>query len=382
MQTLSGQVLFQFYYDVGGEISIEKLNLSELTVIRKAQPKSVRVLAPRFEEAGLKPIVIDLGLKKVEQIEFSVEAKIFPIGVIEITLSAEFRNSSFEDVIRLVNLSESFVTLENREVEFEKIPDEIFRDLKAKIDKAVVNPYTPYEYPEVYRVVIISEIEPKYKFSEFLGKFRRQIAGILRGEKSWEKLSEREVEDVMRFLLSYSEDEAIVVDWYSALICGGEEYIHEILQTIEIAKIQLLELKTYDKLLDTRIEKAYTPLRAVFIHGGIGIAWLSKTYSELSKTASELAELRIEVVDHVHDLRNILKFTGDWYLGKLYTALSDRFRIMDWLSLVDKKLEQLQELYSMAMERIDVYRATTLEFLVLLLIVSLVVLEVFMVLKL
>lgn len=229
MQTLSGQVLFQFYYDVGGEISIEKLNLSELTVIRKAQPKSVRVLAPRFEEAGLKPIVIDLGLKKVEQIEFSVEAKIFPIGVIEITLSAEFRNSSFEDVIRLVNLSESFVTLENREVEFEKIPDEIFRDLKAKMDKAVVNPYTPHEYPEVYRVVIISEIEPKYKFSEFLGKFRRQIAGILRGEKSWEKLSEREVEDVMRFLLSYSEDEAIVVDWYSALICGGEEYIHEIL---------------------------------------------------------------------------------------------------------------------------------------------------------
>lgn len=382
MQTLNGHVLFQFYYDVGGEISIEKLNLSELTVIRKVQPRSVRVLAPRFEEAGLKPILIDLGVRRVEQIEFSVEAKIFPLGVIEITLSTEFRNSSFEDIIRLVNLSESFVLFENKEVEFEKIPEEIFKNLKVKIERAVINPYTPYERPEVYRVVIISQTEPRCRFNEFLNKFRRQIAGILRGEKNWEKLSEREVEDVLRFLLSYSEDEAIVVDWYSALIYGGEEYIYEILQTIEIAKIQLLELKTYDRLLDTRIEKAYGPLRAVFVHTGIGVAWLSKTYSELSKTASELAELRIEVVDYVHDLRNILKFTGDWYLGKLYSALSDRFRIMDWLNLVDKKLEQLQELYSMAMERIDVYRATTLEFLVLILIVSLVVLEIFMVVKL
>ncbi len=44
---------------------MEKLNLSELTVIRRSQPKSVRVLAPKFEEAGLKPIVIDFGGKKL-----------------------------------------------------------------------------------------------------------------------------------------------------------------------------------------------------------------------------------------------------------------------------------------------------------------------------
>jgi len=69
-----------------------------------------------------------------------------------------------------------------------------------------------------------------------------------------------------------------------------------------------LELKTYDKLLDKRIEKAYGSLRSVF--------------------------------------------------------------------------EQLQELYSMVMKRVDVYRAMSLEFLVMLLIVSLVILEVFMVIKL
>jgi hypothetical protein len=81
MQTLAGRVLIQFYYDIGGEISMEKLNLSELKVIRKVQPKSVRVLAPKFEEAGLKPLVIDLGVKRVENISFNVEAKVYPIGL-------------------------------------------------------------------------------------------------------------------------------------------------------------------------------------------------------------------------------------------------------------------------------------------------------------
>ncbi|MEM0503140.1 MAG: hypothetical protein QXT58_00355 [Archaeoglobaceae archaeon] len=382
MQNLTGRIVFQFYYDVGGEISLNDVDLEGLSLVQKSQPKSVRILAPRFEEAGLKSLELKIGNIEVEGISFTINAKIFSLGVIEVTLFAEFRDSSFEDVIRLVNMSEGFISYKGKSVEFEKIPNTIFLELKGKIQGAMFNLYQPFEEPEAYRVIIITESNPKHRVEEVIAKFRKQIVGMLRGEKNWEKLSDREVEDVLRFYLSYSEDEAVVVDWYSTLIWGGEEYIDELLQTVEIAKIQLLELKTYDKLLDRRIERAYESLRSVFIQSGIGIAWLSKTYAELSRTASELAELRIEVIDYIHDLRNILKFTGDWYLGKLYSALSGRFKTMEWLNLVDKKLEHLQELYSMAMERIDVYRATTLEFLVLILIVSLVVLETLMVLKL
>jgi len=88
---------------------MEKLNLSELKVIRKVQPKGVRVLAPKFEEAGLKPVVIDFGVKKVENINFNVEAKVYPIGVVQVTLSVDFKNSSFEDIIRLVNMTEGLL---------------------------------------------------------------------------------------------------------------------------------------------------------------------------------------------------------------------------------------------------------------------------------
>ncbi|TDA32764.1 MAG: hypothetical protein DSO03_02005, partial [Hadesarchaea archaeon] len=180
--------------------------------------------------------------------------------------------------------------------------------------------------------------------------------------------------------LTYSDKDLVLVDWYSALIYEQEGYADDYVRMIELAKIQLLELKTYDFLLDLETEKAYSTLRTIFPKR-MGIRWGSKSYQELMKTSSELAELRVEIMEYVGDLRNILKFTGEWYLGKLYRLASERFRISEWLSLVDKKLDQLQELYAMAMERVDAQHASSLEFLSLLLIAAIVLLEVIMILK-
>jgi len=126
------------------------------------------------------------------------------------------------------------------------------------------------------------------------------------------------------------------------------------------------------------LERAYGSLRQTFAEPRMGISWGSKRYRDLARAAGEIAECRVEVTDLVEDMRNILKFTGEWYLGKLYRIASERFRISDWLSLVDRKIGQLQELYGMAMERVDVHRATTLEFLIVLLIVFEIVLAVIM----
>ena len=212
-------------------------------------------------------------------------------------------------------------------------------------------------------------------------KFRKQTAGLLRGEKEWKKLSDKEVDDSLKFYLSYSEEDIVVVDWYSALMSGAVDYMDELVRMIELARIQLLELKTYDKLLDQRLERAYDSLRVAFAKPRMGIAWGSRGYGELARAAGELAEWRVEVTDLIEDMRNILKFTGEWYLGKLYRISSERFRIAEWLALVDKKLGQLQELYGMAMERVDVHRATTLEFLMMILITAIVVLEVIMIIQ-
>jgi hypothetical protein len=281
----------------------------------------------------------------------------------------------------LVGLDERPVRFEGKKMEFEEMTRELFTGILETIRPALVSPYPAFERPEVYTLVMITGSDPKLWARDFLGGFRRQTAGILRGERGWRRLSAKEVEDAVKAYLTYSEGDIVLVDWYSALMSGAVEYMGELERMIELARIQLLELKTYDRLLDQRLERAYYALRTVFRRPRIGMAWGRSGYGELVRATGELAEWRVDLTGLVEDMRNILKYTGEWYLGKLYRIASERFRISDWFGLVDRKLNQLQELYSLAMERVDVHRATTLEFLVLLLIVAIVVLDVIMVLR-
>jgi hypothetical protein len=374
-------VVFQYFYDCGGDIELAKIPRDKLTTIERPKVKKVRVLAPRYEEVGLQPLEVVLGKIKIDGYEAAIEGRIFPIGAIGIYLNVEFRKDALEDVITLVGLDERPVKVAGEEIEFERVPREFFNKLMKTVKPAIVWPYPAFEHPEIYTLIIITESDPKLSAKDFTKKFRKQTAGILRGENEWRKLSDKEVDDSLKFYLSYSEEDIVVVDWYSALMSGAVDYMGELERMIELARIQLLELKTYDKLLDQRLERAYDSLRIAFAKPRMGIAWGSRGYGELARAAGELAEWRVEITDLVEDMRNILKFTGEWYLGKLYRISSERFRIAEWLALVDKKLGQLQELYGMAMERVDVHRATTLEFLMMLLIIAIVVLEIIMVAK-
>jgi hypothetical protein len=340
--------------------------------VRGSSPRSTR-------RSASAPSTWTLGAQKIDGHKVTLDGHIFPIGVIGIYANVEFRDASLDSVIKLVGLNERRVKVSGRELDFDEIPRSLFEDLRRKIEPAIVFPYPPFERPEVYTLILIAESDPPLGAQDFLTKFPKQTAGLLRGEREWASLSDKETEDALKCYLTYSDDDIMFIDWYATLISGAIDYLDEFVHMIELAKIQLLELKTYDSLLDRRLDRAYGSLRGIFRGPKIGISWGSRHYKELSKAASELAELRVEILDLVEDMRNITKFTGEWYLGKLYRLASERFRIADWLALVDKKLDRLQELYAMAMERIDVHRATTLEFLMMLLIVAIVVLEVIMV---
>ena len=379
--SLTGRVVFQYFYDCGGDIELEKVPREKLTLIERPHAKGARILAPKYEEVGLKPLEVDLGAQKIDGHKVTAEGRIFPIGAIGIYLSVEFRNASVDNVIKLAGLDERTVKVADKEVEFEEVPRELFEGLLKVVKPAIVSPYPAFEHPEIYTLILIAESEPRLDAEDFLTKFKKQTAGLLRGEKEWDKFSDKEVEDALKWYLSYSEEDVVFVDWYSALLSGAVDYMDELVRMIELAKIQLLELKTYDRLLDKYLERAYDSLRQVFAEPRMGISWGSKRYRDLARAAGEIAEYRVEVTDLVEDMRNILKFTGEWYLGKLYRIASERFRISDWLSLVDRKIGQLQELYGMAMERVDVHRATTLEFLIVLLIVFEIVLAVIMALR-
>ncbi|MEW6222615.1 MAG: hypothetical protein AB1476_04810 [Candidatus Hadarchaeota archaeon] len=379
--SLSGRVIFQYLYDVGGDIDISKISKEKFSPIERPRVRGERLLAPKYEEVGLVPLEVDLGSKKIDKYQTTLEGRIFPIGAVGVYISVEFRNLTFDGLIKLVNLNDGKVKLGGKEVEFDEVPREFFQQLRGSIKSAIQYPYQFLEHPQVYTLVLIAESDPRLDADDFLTKFKKQTAGVLRGEKNWRSLSQKEVDDAIKPYLSYSEGDVVIVDWYSALISGAVEYTDDLVRMIELALVQLLELRTYDRLLDVRAQRAYDGLRAVFKKPSLGIFWKGRAYGELTRATRELAEARIEIMDFLEDARNISKLTGEWYLGKLYRMASERFRIPEWLALVDRKLDQLQELYSISVGRIDTQRLLTLEALIVLLFVIVLVLDILILVK-
>jgi len=379
--TMSGRVIFQYLYDAGGDIDISKVKKEKFSLIERPRAKGTRVLAPKYEEVGLLPLEVDLGSKNIDKHRVTVEGRIFPIGAVGVYISVEFRNLTFDGLIKLAELNEGKVKVAGKEVEFDEVPLEYFRQVRETIKPAIIYPYPFPEHPQIYTLVLVADSDPRLDAEDFLKKFKKQTAGVLRGERNWRSLSQKEVDDALKPYLSYSDEDIVIVDWYSALISGAVEYTDDLVRMVELALVQLLELKTYDRLLDLRTAKAYDSLRTAFKRPRMGTLFRNKAYGDLVRTARELAESRIDITDFLEDTRNISKLTGEWYLGKLYRLASERFRIPDWLALVDRKLDQLQDMYSMAMERVDVQRMMTLELMMALMFITTVVLEVLMVIR-
>src|SRR5207248_3952136 len=80
------------------------------------------------------------------------------------------------------------------------------------------------------------------------------LVKLLLGETGARRLSDDEVSDVIARARSYFDDDLAVVDWNSAFVLepsGGRE----ILDILEFANSQLLELRYYDALLDRHLRR-------------------------------------------------------------------------------------------------------------------------------
>ena len=151
--TLTGRVVFQYFYDVGGDIELERIPRQNLAVVERHVPRRARILAPKYEEVGLKPIQVDLEARKIDRHKVTIEGHIFPVGVIGINITVEFRKASFESITKLVTLNERRVKVDGVEIDFDELPLGLFKDLVNTIKPAIVYPYPAFDRPEIYTLI-------------------------------------------------------------------------------------------------------------------------------------------------------------------------------------------------------------------------------------
>jgi hypothetical protein len=130
---------------------------------------------------------------------------------------------------------------------------------------------------------------------------------------------------------------------------------------LEYAVIELLELRTYDDLLDRELDRAYDQLAH---RRGLRLA-----LAPFSRPLRRLAEVRLDVGDLIAKVENSLKLVGDVYLAKVYRAASDRFHLREWKVSLEGKLADINETYALLNDEIQTARLLILEAAIVFLIV-------------
>ncbi len=211
---------------------------------------------------------------------------------------------------------------------------------------------------EAYTTLFVRRLEGASSGAEVLAA--PCLARLLLGEVKEPVLSVSEEREVLEHHFCYTPGDLVVVEWNAAFVYepSGSE---DIVDLLEIANAQLLELRYFDAVLDAELARLYDAIGAR--RSG------SLLYSPYKRLLRELMQTVIELSEFIERVENSLKIVGDVYLARVYEAVLKQLRIGKWTEQVSRKHKLLQQTYGMLKGEVDTGRSLTLEAMIVVLIV-------------
>ncbi len=194
---------------------------------------------------------------------------------------------------------------------------------------------------------------------------RIDLVPLLSGETH--PLSDSARRDLLRQRFSWYRDDLVVITWDRAFIYEPRDD-SDVMDVLDVANAQLLEMRYYDRLLDAELPKMYDLVQAMQRSRPL---LSSRRFANLARRfytlVAEVTELR-EKVD------NALQVTEDVYLARIYTAAHELFRVASVNAAVDRKLAIIRDTYTALYDEASAARSTLMEAAIIVLIVIEVVL--------
>jgi len=183
------------------------------------------------------------------------------------------------------------------------------------------------------------------------------VAAVLRA--STEPLSASEVQDALAQRISYGERDAVLVDWFAAVVIGAE--MEDEIAVLEFATVELLEMRVLDRQLDEGLEEAYRALRR-----GPGSRW--RLIGGGDAEVERVARLQTDAALILEGATNPAKLIGDQYLARMYRIVAQRLHLPEWEAAVDRKLDTVDSVYQKLTDRASTRRMEALEWIIIILI--------------
>jgi hypothetical protein len=205
--------------------------------------------------------------------------------------------------------------------------------LVRSLGELIVKPRVA-EIFEDYVLFEVQALEPARDAATFLAAESSTLAGILRAERG--ALSDDEIQDAMEATISFAVGDLSIIDYDTGFVL--DEDPEEVRAVLEVANVQLLEMRYLDQELDQALQRSYSLLAR---HGG----WRSLAPAAYAKDLGEVAELQLDSAMLLERVTNALKFFGEEYPTRIYRLAARRFHLGEWDQSITRKLETIESLY-------------------------------------
>ncbi|MEP7338874.1 MAG: hypothetical protein ABI977_14160 [Acidobacteriota bacterium] len=347
---LQGQALALFAFDIGYEVSLERL--SAMMATTPVQPLSRKKQTPTYLQYTKPPQILHLGIATGHfPAPGNIHATIFDFGAVSISYRWNLAQPETPSLGDLPQISHDLYNL-NLEAHAKEQVESLIR----KIEPAIVRPKLA-ELMEDYYLFVIEKLDEPLTAEDLIANHRSLLARTLRFEKA--NLSREQQEEALAQSISYYEHDVTLVDWNAAIIYDRD--YEDTANVLELLNVELLEARYIDRQLDKRINEYAGLIRK-------RIEWPIPLRTPYKQAIEDLAELRLESALLSERVENALKLVGDLFLARLHSAAARRFYLQEWDTIISRKLEIISDFYQLLNDRLHTVQSQTLEVIIVVLI--------------
>jgi len=357
LRVTSGQVVALRLFDLAYGIDLQKAE--RIWSERAGGPSARSRLAttpPKAVAFGIPPLALELGPVRIEVGGVAVDAAasvlLHDFGIATLALRLPVADLRWDAFARLVNDTDQAVGPAAEAAVWQ----ELLGNIRTLLGEALDRPSTTTPQ-EDYLIATVNALDPPLGAEALLAA--ADLVPLLSGETR--PLSEGARRDLLRQRFSYYPDDLVVLTWDRAFILEPRRDA-DVADVLEMANAQLLEIRTYDEMLDEELPRMRAMVEATRRRANLLAA---RRYGRLAR---RLHTLVAEVTELAERVDNALQVTEDVYLARVYAAAMELFRVEAVKIAVDRKLAIIRETYTALHDEAAGARAELLEIAILALI--------------
>jgi hypothetical protein len=365
LDVTAGSILAYRLFDVAYAIDLAKAEDIWARTVRTGSSRGrLTSTPPKAIAFGVPPVALDMGTLALPlpeaPLQATVTARLYDFGVISIALRVPVTDLSWAAFSQRLNAIDRAVGLAPATALWSQLLDRV----RKGVGDALVRPI-PSPLEEDYLVGVANAFSEPMTAEALIG--RLDLIPLLSGEQR--PLSEGARRDLLRHRYSYYTDDVVVLTWDRAFLYEPRGDT-DVIDVLEVANAQLLEMRYYDELLDAELPRMYDLVEATRRR------WALPGARRFADLARRLYTMVAEVTELTEKVDNALQVTEDVYLARIYAAALELFRVPTVSAAVDRKLSIIRDTYTALYDEAHASRSEVLEIIILLMIAVEIVLAV------